>query len=687
MHVVLGSWKGDLPIGVEQAVRVTLGAKAVVATDGAQLFCAPPQTVTASTDQAPQLFNRTVDNLIWLEQSAAGDGERFEQWRYLVTPEEAVALFNLPMPTEFGQVPGIASQDHPFYLPIELTDNPDAEDSEEGLTLGHIWHRGLETEHLLRVPPNKLDQHILIAGRTGSGKTNTCLQLLCELGRLDIPFIVLDPLDKRDYRLLLGEENLRSKLRIYTLGESTSPLIFNPFAVPRGVTVQRHISQLMRCFLTAFVVGDPIPAIYRAALRRTYALNGWRLDQEDKAGSGRRMPTFREFFQVLEMVADERSREYSQEIKGNIRQMTRLRIGSLLEDNARILNVPANDPRDALVDVVQHPTIIELGHIGSDEDKALIMAFLLTCLLPRIQFRHERNRKHVIVIEEAHRLMRRGGSLTDLRGDPTQQTRSDFSNLLAEVRGYNQGIIVVDQSPSELVPSVFSNTATHIMHHLRDPQSFEMMSSAFVLSPAQIAYAHRLPPFHAITETPSGVPVHVKPENVTERLREALRMKPGGLCYLDPDTDAMLVGDEAVGSVMKDRQPKMPQSKNVPNFEALLGGKCLGCLPPMGKNKCEHWLRVELFRNSARRPNFEKPIAIAIEQSSKPTEPWETILRLGPDLARTISSPTGKEADVVYCAISHLAEAVSRDPNRSSAVKKYQDVLRTFYEHYKANER
>ena len=61
-----------------------------------------------------------------------------------------------------------------------------------------------------------------------------------------------------------------------------------------------------------------------------------------------------------------------------------------------------------LDELFNHPTILELRHLGSDEDKALMTGFLLLAL----QEYCDRNREvgsgklhHVVLLEEAHNLM------------------------------------------------------------------------------------------------------------------------------------------------------------------------------------------------------------------------------------------------------------------------------------------
>jgi DNA helicase HerA-like ATPase len=41
-----------------------------------------------------------------------------------------------------------------------------------------------------------------------------------------------------------------------------------------------------------------------------------------------------------------------------------------------------------------------------------------------------------------------------------------FASLLAEIRAYGEGLIVVEQIPSKIVPDVIKNTALKVMHRL-----------------------------------------------------------------------------------------------------------------------------------------------------------------------------------------------------------------------------
>ena len=41
-----------------------------------------------------------------------------------------------------------------------------------------------------------------------------------------------------------------------------------------------------------------------------------------------------------------------------------------------------------------------------------------------------------------------------------------FASLLAEIRAYGEGVVVVEQIPAKIVPDVIKNTALKVMHRL-----------------------------------------------------------------------------------------------------------------------------------------------------------------------------------------------------------------------------
>jgi hypothetical protein len=112
--------------------------------------------------------------------------------------------------------------------------------------------------------------------------------------------------------------------------------------------------------------------------------------------------------------------------------------------------------------------VLELEEIGDDDEKAFVIGILLSRLYEHWRsegLRPDTPLRHVVVIEEAHRL------LANVRFDPNPEVANTrgkavetFVNMLSEVRAYGQGFIVVEQIPSKLAPDVVKNTNIMVMH-------------------------------------------------------------------------------------------------------------------------------------------------------------------------------------------------------------------------------
>ena len=159
--------------------------------------------------------------------------------------------------------------------------------------VGAVRDRGAPTGGAFRVPLADLTRHVLIAGVTGAGKTNTCLRLLEQLAGRGVPFLIIESA-KSEYRSLLASQRVAG-LTVFTVGdETTSPLRLNPFEAPPGVLIQTHIDYLKSLFSAAFVLYPPMPYVLEQSLREVYQDRGWDLAHnvnERGPDSPRRFPT------------------------------------------------------------------------------------------------------------------------------------------------------------------------------------------------------------------------------------------------------------------------------------------------------------------------------------------------------------------------------------------------------------
>jgi hypothetical protein len=112
------------------------------------------------------------------------------------------------------------------------------------------------------------------------------------------------------------------------------------------------------------------------------------------------------------------------------------------------------------------------------------MGTLIIRLVEHLRLRARRERpaglRHVIVIEEAHRLLRN-------RGDERAGSHAVelFAGMLAEIRAYGEGIVVAEQIPAKLVLDVVKNTALKIVHRLPAADDRQVVGAAMNLDDEQ----------------------------------------------------------------------------------------------------------------------------------------------------------------------------------------------------------
>lgn len=334
-----------------------------------------------------------------------------------------------------------------------------------------------------------LTRHTLIAGTTGSGKTTTCLHMLEGLLRCQpvIPFLVIEPVnaEHNDYRALLKLAE-PARVNLFTLGdEQIAPFRLNPFAMAKNISAGEHIAALMTCFKAALPMWEPLPRIFLKALRRTYYRAGWGPSRKVKDTDNPAFPSIYDFYSELCTVVDTEI-EHAGEVRDNIRGATKLRIEALIESSCgRILATRESLPAQLWL---EQPTILELRHIGDDEDRALMSAFVLLALREHCEATRKRQGglQHITLIEEAHRLLGQApegasAEVSSIRG----QAAASFAQMLAETRKYGEGLIIAEQLPTKLVPDVLGNTGLKLMHRLTAKEDREVMGRSMRFTPFQ----------------------------------------------------------------------------------------------------------------------------------------------------------------------------------------------------------
>ena len=334
------------------------------------------------------------------------------------------------------------------------------------------------------IPLNDFTQHGLIVGMPGTGKTNFSLGLLLQFWRdFHIPFLVIEP-TKNEYRSLV---DAIPELQIFTPGKGdVSPYIINPFIPPDHVTVETYAPGLMTAFKAAFNMPSPLPNVFSNAINNAYVQYGWKKRSTSADPDAEPFGMY-EFIRVFKQVASNLG--YKGESKANIESAGVLRLISLIGQNSNIYDTIHTIP---LQDLLSRPTVIELNAISDKEQKSLLMAFLLMmiCTYTKNNNIGDGKLKNIILIDEAHVLLEKGGSSEG--GDTRAATISTIEDMIAEVRSLGTGIIIADQSPTKIGRYVVANTNVKMMFKLVEKESRDIMSVTTNMSPAEYEELARL---------------------------------------------------------------------------------------------------------------------------------------------------------------------------------------------------
>ena len=133
--------------------------------------------------------------------------------------------------------------------------------------------------------------------------------------------------------------------------------------------------------------------------------------------------------------------------------------------------------------------------MANDEDKAFLIGTLIIRIVEHLRLRARAKRasqpsslRHVLVIEEAHRLLR-----ADREGAGAHAVEL-FASLLAEIRAYGEGLVIAEQIPAKLVPDVVKNTALKVMHRLPAHDDRELVGATMNLDAEQSRQVVAFPP-------------------------------------------------------------------------------------------------------------------------------------------------------------------------------------------------
>ena len=279
----------------------------------------------------PVKFSKNGDNHPTKQPNALFDSEWHSGWLqdWENAPDYAKGLATLQSIGTMEELSGVfrfpvASVSSPCCI-RKNTDPPDVI-PENLIVMGHDQNFTSINQHGLArgIPPTLLCKHAFFSGVPGSGKTTAVMNLILQLNKLNIPFLVLEPA-KSEYRALKtlihaeddNARNLGETLQIYTPGnEFISPFRYNPLELLSGISTDEHIDNLTNCFFAAMPATWPLPAIIGEGLERVYEEA-----RDDEP------PVMADLVRATQSVLLEKG--YSSETNADIRAALEVRLGVL----------------------------------------------------------------------------------------------------------------------------------------------------------------------------------------------------------------------------------------------------------------------------------------------------------------------------------------------------------------------
>ena len=297
------------------------------------------------------------------------------------------------------------------------------------IRLGKVSYGGKEI-YPFSLKANRLKEHILVAGRSGSGKTNLTFVLMKSLMDHGIKVLALDW--KRNYRNLMS---FQKSLRVYTIGRNVAPFRFNPLIPPAGCEPGLWIKLIIDTIADAYLGGEGVISLLISGLDHLYREAGV------YDGNVSQWPTIQQLLAWL--------RKAKLKGRAGMWQASAERIlqAMLYGEFGKVLNSQDNSH---IAELLNHDVVLEMDGLASNSDRTMFAGALTLYLYRyRLAVGYQKKLSNMVILEEAHNLLHKKSSVTK---------ESVLETSIRMIREYGLGYVFVDQSASLLSQVAFANS-------------------------------------------------------------------------------------------------------------------------------------------------------------------------------------------------------------------------------------
>lgn len=408
----------------------------------------------------------------------------------IVVGADAVAAVMRP---PFRELPGVRVTPLPEF-------DQNVEDKIQ-IKLGSVLDGSRSPAAPFGVSLDSVNRHVFVSGATGAGKSETVRSLLLSLNQRNVPWMVIEPA-KAEYSALAPWLDPKNPIVVIRPGDPDSPPpMINPLepsslevnGVRHTFPLQTHLDMVKALFTASFDAEEPFPQVLSAGLTRAYQARGWNLVTGRASNPSLAAPEWPVLGDLVsQSLAVVEGLGYGTEVRNNMRGFIRVRVESLRSGTpGRFFE--GGYPID-LDDLLARPTVFEIEDLGDDKDKAFFIGSLIIRVVELLRLKQKHGLQkpglsHVLVIEEAHRLLRRVAEES-----PSAHAVTMFANLLAEIRSYGEGVVVAEQIPSKVIPDLVKNSAVKLMHRLPAEDDRTTVGATMNLTEEQSAHVVALEP-------------------------------------------------------------------------------------------------------------------------------------------------------------------------------------------------
>ncbi len=362
-----------------------------------------------------------------------------------------------------------------------------------------------------------LKKSMALFGMPGSGKTSVLILLMLALFQAGIPFILISPIAGEELGIKRYRDHadpvirgLARALKVYTPGrDDASPVALNPDERLPWISLSQHIEGLMECFRASIPMDGPLPGILQEALYLVH----WTHPLPDDP------PRMSHVVSVVERIVGQRG--YQGEVLHNLRAAIEGRLRSMCQGSLGSMFEPGiNEP--TIESLASGYSVICLDALP-EEEKAKTILFYMKTLGEYVGGTPvpDGDLRLAMMIDEFHLI---AGPDTNARpsehnANPAAYASKTVMRMMREFRKRKVGLVLADQSPSNVASDVVGLAGTKMGFRLTEPNDRQRLGDAMLFTQYEYEQIARLRPGQAflLAEGYNG-PRLIQAVNIHERM-------------------------------------------------------------------------------------------------------------------------------------------------------------------------